>query len=174
MADGNESTGATDTDAQSGNGTDAPEQQQQGEPQQQADKDWKAEAEKWQVLARKHEKESRTRAGAAEKLAALEESQKTEAQKVADRAEQAEKRASESERSLARYKVAVAKKLPAELVDRLRGDTEEEIAADADALLALVKVTNGDPKPDLSQGSRTTASGAPDMNSLLRMAAGRG
>lgn len=166
-----EGSAATDTDTQG-----ATEQQQQdtsGDTQQQADKDWKAEADKWRELARKHEKDSRARAGAAEKLAALEESQKTEAQKVAERADAAEKRAAESERNLARYRVAVAKKLPAELVDRLRGDTEEEIAADADALLALVKVTNGDPKPDPSQGSRT-ASGAPDMNSLLRMAAGRG
>lgn len=157
-----------DTENQGGSTT---EQQEAAKP---ADKDWQAEAEKWRELARKHEKDSRSRAGAVEKLAALEESQKTEAQKIAERAEQAEKRAAESERDLARYKVAVLKKLPAELAERLRGDTAEELAADADALLALLKVTTTDLKPDPSQGNRTSASAAPDMNSLLRAAAGRG
>jgi hypothetical protein len=33
--------------------------------------------------------------------------------------------------------------LPAELIDRLRGEDREELEADADALLALVAKTNG-------------------------------
>ncbi len=38
-----------------------------------------------------------------------------------------------------RLRVATSKGLPLELVDRLRGESEEEIAKDADGLLALVK-----------------------------------
>lgn len=38
-----------------------------------------------------------------------------------------------------RLRVATSKGLPLELVERLRGETEEEIAKDADELLALVK-----------------------------------
>jgi hypothetical protein len=132
-----------------------------------------AEAARYRTALREESTRAKANATAAERLAALEESQKTEAQKVAERAELAEKRAAESERDLARYKVAVLKKLPAELAERLRGDTAEELAADADALLALLKTTT-DLKPDPSQGNRTSASAAPDMNSLLRAAAGRG
>ena len=60
--------------------------------------------------------------------------------------------------------------VPADLIDRLRGDTEEEMSADADALLKLVKP--GGPKPDTSQGSRSNSTTS-DMNTLLRAAAGR-
>lgn len=39
----------------------------------------------------------------------------------------------------ARLRVATTKGLPAELIDRLQGGTEEELAADADKLLSLFK-----------------------------------
>ncbi len=39
----------------------------------------------------------------------------------------------------ARLRVATTKGLPAELVDRLQGATEEELAADAEKLLSLIK-----------------------------------
>lgn len=54
-----------------------------------------------------------------------------------------------------RQKVALEKGVPAKWVDRLRGETEEEIAADADEILAdLVKDdrTPNTPKPDRTQG----------------------
>jgi hypothetical protein len=38
-----------------------------------------------------------------------------------------------------RLQVASAKKLPPELADRLRGETQEELSADADRLLAFLK-----------------------------------
>jgi hypothetical protein len=69
----------------------------------------------------------------------------------------------------------VAKKLPAELTDRLRGETPEELEADADALLALVKASTN-MKPDLSQGSRASTNGSPDpaqqFADLIRQARG--
>jgi hypothetical protein len=126
-----------------------------------AEKDWQAEAEKYRKFSREWEARAKANSSAAEKLAALEESQKTEAQKIAERAEAAERRAAEADRELARYRVAAAKKLPAELVGRLQGDTDEELAADADTLLALVKASTS-LKPDPSQGNRTSASAKAD------------
>jgi len=126
-----------------------------------AEKDWQAEAEKYRKFSREWEARAKANSTAAEKLAALEEAQKTEAQKIAERAEAAERRAAEADRELARYRVATAKKLPAELVGRLQGDTDEELAADADILLALVKASNS-LKPDPTQGARASAEASPD------------
>lgn len=60
-----------------------------GEPE----KDWKAEAEKWKALSRKHEKDAKVGSAAAKKLAEIEDAQKTEAEKLAAKAEAAEARA---------------------------------------------------------------------------------
>lgn len=68
----------------------------------------------------------------AAKFAEYEESQKTEAQKAAERLEAAEKRAAELEAKADRAEVAAAKGVPAEL---LSGSTREELEAAADALI---------------------------------------
>lgn len=167
MPEDQQTDAATETDA-TGTQTEATTEQTQTS----TEKDWKAEAEKWQAMSRETEKKARAGADAVKKLAALEESQKTEAQKVADRATEAESRATAAEMALARYRVAVAKGVPAELVDRLRGETEDEMSKDADKLMALVKPAG--PKPDPSQGTRANGAASADMNTLLRAAAGRG
>ena len=128
-------------------------------PTTQADKDWKAETEKWKTLARQHEANSK-------KLLAIEESQKTEAQKLVDARAAAEKTATDSQAEAMRLRVAVAKGLPADLIDRLHGSTKEELEADADALLKLFKTqqSTGDPArvvADLRPGALpATAAGA--------------
>lgn len=110
----------------------------------------------WKTKARENEKRAKANADAAQRLAQLEESQKTNEQRLTERAETAERRIPELEGENRRLRVAIAKGLPADLIDRLRGDSEEEIAADADALLALVAppqtTTAPGPRPDLSQG----------------------
>lgn len=58
-----------------------------------------------------------------------------------------------------RNRVALEKGLPANLVDRLRGESEADIAADADALLALVNAPRS-PMPDPTQGSKGAAAPA--------------
>jgi HK97 family phage major capsid protein len=75
--------------------------------------DWKAEA-------RKHEQRAKENAAAAAELAALKESQKTEAQKLADRVAQAEKERDDARIDALRVKVGAAKKLPADVVELLR------------------------------------------------------
>lgn len=88
----------------------------------------------------------------AAKLSDLEKAQKTAADATAT--------ATKAQVEAARLRVAMAKGIPVALVDRLRGGTEEEIAADADELLKVVTPpTQGDPardpapRPDLTQGT---------------------
>jgi hypothetical protein len=69
-----------------------------------------------------------------------------------------------------RLRVAIEKQLPADLIDRLRGDTPEELAADADKLLELVK-PKGSTAP-FNGGPRTPAAGT-SMNDLIRQQMGR-
>lgn len=70
----------------------------------------------------------------ADKLAQIEEANKSEVEKVAERLAAAEKRAVELEAKAARAEVAAAKGVPVEL---LSGGTLEELEASADALIAF-------------------------------------
>jgi transposase len=77
--------------------------------------------------------------------------------------ERAKKEAEESAAELTRLrsenvrnKVALDKGVPADLVEFLTGDTEGDIAAKADLLLARLN-TPGIPKPDPSQGAKGEA-----------------
>lgn len=54
-----------------------------------------------------------------------------------------------------RTRVALAKGVPADLIEFLTGSTEEEVAAKADILIARLN-TSGTPKPDPSQGAKGT------------------
>lgn len=74
------------------------------------------------------------RAVAEKRLKEFEDRDKTEAQKLADRAEAAEKRAAELEAKNLRAEVAAAKGVPANL---LSGSTQAELEASADALIAF-------------------------------------
>ena len=56
-----------------------------------------------------------------------------------------------------RLRVAIDKKLPADLIDRLRGDTKEELEADAESLLQLVNNNKPEPTPEFDGGARETA-----------------
>ena len=70
----------------------------------------------------------------AEQYDALQEQNKTELQRVAERAEAAERRAVEAESRALKADVAIAKGVPLAL---LVGATKEELEASADALLAF-------------------------------------
>ena len=129
--------------AEPATGTDAPAQEPKQEP------DWKAEARKWEQRAKENK-------AAAEKLAAFEESQKSEAQKLADRAAQAERERDEARLEALRTKVGMHKKLPADVIDLLKGDTEEELAAHADRLAEHFKASVR-PSGSADQGQRGSA-----------------
>jgi hypothetical protein len=93
--------------------------------------DWEAEAKKWEKRAKENK-------GAADRLAELEEAQKTEAQKLADRAQRAEEERDQAQAQLMRRDVAAAANLPAEVADRLKGSTREELEQDARSFAALL------------------------------------
>jgi hypothetical protein len=122
-----------------------------------------AEAAKYRTRVRELE----PKASEYDKLA---EAQKTEQQKAAEARQAAETRAVQAEQEATRLRVALTKGLPADLATRLVGGTEDELAADADRLLELVKVAPQTPSFD--GGTRQTAS-TTDMNSMIRRAAGR-
>lgn len=97
--------------------------------------DYKAEAEKWKVMSRKHEGEAKANRDAAKRLKDIEDANKTEVQKLADEKAAAENAAKSTSGELMRLRVAMRKGLTEAQAKRLMGDTEEELEADADELL---------------------------------------
>ena len=90
------------------------------------------------------------------KLDEIEQANLSDLEKAQQAAKAATDRLAEMEATSLRQKVAIEKGVPAKWVDRLRGDTEEELAADADQILADIQQSPTTPKPDLSQGSQGT------------------
>lgn len=130
-----------------------------------AGKDPQAEVEKWKALARKHEGVAKTNADAAKRLAEIEDAQKSEAEKAADKIAKAE---------------AEVSTIPAKVADALKGhlvalheisDEDAELfltASEPDLLLkqiARLQERNADagkpraPRPDPNQGR--TPNGVP-------------
>ena len=114
--------------------------------------DWKSEARKWEDRA----KENKT---AADELAAIKDSQLTEAQRQADALTAAQKLAVDSASDALRARVALEKGLTAAQEKRLVGSTKEVLLADADQLLidlgAIPPVPPVVPQPDPSAGAKT-------------------
>jgi hypothetical protein len=111
--------------------------------------DWKAEVEKWKAMSRKNEAEAKSLRPAAQKLAELEEAQKSELDKATARAEAAEKKALETELAALRASVALEKGLTPSQAKRLVGASREDLEADADELLVDLKNT----KPNAAASS---------------------
>ncbi len=103
-----------------------------GSPTQQ-ETDWKAEARKWETRSKENLAQAKANEEAARRLAEIEETQKTEAQRAQERLEAAEKRASELELRSMRAEIAAEKGLPVQL---LSGSNEDEIRQAAEALIA--------------------------------------
>lgn len=107
------------------------------------------------------------------RLQEFEDRDKTEAQKLAERAAAAEKSAASAQAELLRFRIAADKKLPAELASRLQGSTPEEMVEDADKLLALFNAQQQRQAPSYDGGVRQTARPT-SMNDLIRHTAGLG
>ena len=116
--------------------------------------DWKVESRKWEERA----KENKT---AAAELAAIKDSQRTEAERQADALAAAQKLAADSVSDALRARVALEKGLTAAQEKRLVGSTKEELLADADQLLidlgAIPPAPPVVPKPDPSIGPKAPA-----------------
>lgn len=90
------------------------------------------EAAKWKALAKKHENEAKK---LRKERDDLDNAGKSELEKAADRATDAEKRASASEARALRLEIAAEKGLSAKQAGRLVGESREDLEADADSLL---------------------------------------
>jgi hypothetical protein len=97
--------------------------------------DYKAEAEKWKTLSRKHESQAKANAEAAKRLAEIEDANKSETQKLTDKVTVAEKRAADAEAKATRYEVATELGIKPKHLKYLAGSTREEIEASAKGIL---------------------------------------
>jgi hypothetical protein len=109
--------------------------------------DLTSEIEKWKALARKNEQRAKENATAAQKLAEIENANKTELEKLTERAAAAEARAAQIELAATRNEIALEKGLTPSQAKRLVGSTRDELAADADELLADLKVSKPSAAP---------------------------
>jgi hypothetical protein len=100
----------------------------------------KAEADYKKLLrqSRTWEQRAKDNAGKARAHDEYVESQKTEQQKIADRAAAAEERAAKAEAKLARTMAAAAYDIPPSLIDQITGTTEDECNTSAEALAAAI------------------------------------
>lgn len=108
------------------------------------EKDWKSEAEKWKSQSRKNEAQAKANAEAARRLAELEEKDKSEADKAAQKLADAEARASASELRLLKLEVGAEKGLTQDQAKRLVGATREDLESDADELIEAFGVNQAE------------------------------
>lgn len=111
----------------------------------------KNEIEKWRTHARKHEKRAKENKEAADKLKEIEEQNKTDFQRLQERAESAEKELTDWKATALRERVARQHGLPDGLARRLQGDDEETLAHDAEELAKLIK-----PSSDTEESEETS------------------
>ena len=117
-----------------------------GAPEQQVPVDWKSEARKWEARAKANN-------DAAARLQALEDAQKTEAQKQAEALAAAQAKLAELETAKTVAEVAALKGVPADL---LHGASREELEALADQLLAFKGQQPGPVVPNQKGAQRPT------------------
>lgn len=92
----------------------------------------------WKKQARENEARAKSNADAAQKLQAIEDSQKSEAQKQADATAKAQQDAAEARAEAAAYRVAATHKVTPDYFDLLGTGPEDQITARAERLGALL------------------------------------
>jgi len=146
-------------------------------------KDWKAEAEKWQALARKNEERAKGNAAAVKELEQLKAANLTETEKAVAEAERrghaAATTAGASRLARAELRAAAAGQVDKAAMDgfleyadlaKFVGDDGEP---DTKAIERAVKALAGEPKTtNFDGGARRTAEKPTDMNQLIRAKAG--
>ena len=132
--------------------------------------DWKAEARKWESRAKEN-------SGAASKLAEIEESKKSETQKLQEQLAEYEKRAATAERDRERLAVIAKHGIPEDYHDLVHGTDPESLAASAAKVKSLI-ATNAAPQNEASfvipseGGSPGLALNSDGIESALKKALG--
>lgn len=101
----------------------------------------------------------------ANKVKEYEERDLSEQERLAKAAEEAKTEAKRVESENLRLRVALDKNLPSELIDRLKGDSVEELEADAEHLLTLVKPKEAQ---DFDGGARQSVS-SPTRDDAIKL-----
>lgn len=94
--------------------------------------DWKAEARKWEARSKEN-------SAAAARLAELEEAQKTEHQKLTERAEKAERELAEARQESLRSRILADHGIPTDLAHLVAGATEDDLQKAAQSVQKLLK-----------------------------------
>jgi hypothetical protein len=94
----------------------------------------------------------------------------TEIQKAQKQAAEATKELEQLRAESLRQRVALKHEIPSDLIGNILGSTEDEMESSAAVLARYAKPKA--PRPDHTQGSRADRQGPPNMNDLLRQAAG--
>jgi len=127
------------------------------------------------VLAkeRKAAREALSRATAAEaKLQEIADKDKSEQQRLTDRAEKAERELEKANHAVLRTQVAAEAGLPAKMAARLQGGTKEEMQADAKDLLADIGASSRR-DPDQGRGDTNDPATGGGMSGWMRAASSR-
>jgi hypothetical protein len=155
-------------------GQNSTEQAQQTDTSTTDEKDWKAEAEKWRALARKHEGNAKTNASAAQELATIKDAQKTAEQRLNDQLAAAQVQLAEYRTRETRTNAALAAGLPPEMAEYITEAEPDSALEQAKRLAEHLKPAAQKPAADLRQGVRgAPAQQANDPNAWLRRMAGR-
>lgn len=118
-----------------------------------------AELEHWKTMARKQEQRAKENAAAAQRLAELEDAQKTEQQRLEDRAAAAEAERDTARQELTRLRMAARYGIGEDDLDLLGSGTDDEIEARAKRLSERLTSTPAVPgKP--TENLRAMKSGA--------------
>lgn len=135
--------------------TPSDEQPQEGAEQQVESKTFDADyVKKLRDEAAKYRTEAKANAKAAEELAKIQDANKSEADKQAERLAQAEERAKALEVKAARAEVASEKGIPAQILAGPEDGTTEALEAFAELVIAYAEQAGKPrpPKPDPNQG----------------------
>jgi hypothetical protein len=145
-----------------------PAQEPPAEPSKTDDTDWVAEARKWEQRA----KANKT---AAEELKKIQDANKTESQRLVEDRDSHKSRAEQAEGELLRLRVGLRKNLTEAQAKRLIGNTEEELEADADDLIATfggqggseAPVSKTRPTENLRGGGDPDTEPEPDLSKVI-------
>jgi hypothetical protein len=122
--------------------------------------DWKAEARKHEARAKENAAKAKANEGAAQRLAEIEEANKTADQKANDRLAAAEQRAAELEARANRATVANEHGIPEAILAGPASSSAEDLAAYAEALIAFRGEQKQAPKSDaLSRVNQSSVAG---------------
>ena len=134
-----------------------------------------AEVEKWKSLARKHEQASKTNETAAAELQRLKDSQKSEADRAAERAAQAETSLAELESRVLRRDIALEHKLSSDDAAMLDAITDETAMRNLAKRLAGASEGEHKKKPNVvsREGTTTQKPGEDPVRAFTRELFGR-